>query len=191
MDKSSKICYDSVMNFDRKKFKALVLYIIWKTGSFQNFGVTKLNKVLWFSDARMYEAYGTSVTGETYIRRKHGPVPEHIDSILDELAEEGLVQFWAEPYFDFEVKRYEAHEPGDTSRFSPDELGLIDWWISDVAERHTAGSISEKSHDYGWKIVPEGGELPLKAFLAKRIRQPKEGEELDWARSAAKEIESK
>lgn len=175
------------MPFDRTKFKALVLYVIWRTGDVRDFGLTKLNKVLWFTDARTYEAFGKSVTGETYVRRKFGPVPMHIDEVISELIANGKIQSWSEPWFDFEVKRFAAHEPPDMALFSADELGFIDWWIKHVAEQHTATSISEKSHDYGWKIAKEGEELPLKAFLARRIREPI-GEELDWAKQAAAKL---
>lgn len=177
-------------HFNREKFKALVLYVVWRTGEVRDFGATKLNKVLWFSDARAFEALGRSVTGETYVRQKFGPVPRHIAAILSELQQEGLVQSWSEPYFDFEVTRYKAHLPPDTSLFSADELGLIDWWIKHVAEEHTATSISEASHDYAWKIARLGEELPFHAFLASRVRQPRD-EELDWARAQADQLGSK
>ncbi len=178
------------MAFDRQKFKTLVLYVIWRTGDVRDFGVTKLNKVLWFSDARTYEALGKAVTGETYIRRKFGPVPKHIDAVLDELARDGKVQASSETFFDFEVKRFSAHEPPNMSAFTTDELGFIDWWIKHVAEQHTATSISEKSHDYGWKIAKDGEELPFKVYLARRIREPI-GEELEWAKKAAAGLASK
>jgi len=179
-----------MVHFDREKFKALVLYVIWRTGEVRDFGSTKLNKVLWFSDARAFEALGKSVTGETYVREKFGPVPRHITPILSELQEEGLVQSWTEPYFDFAVRRYRAHQPPDISVFSADELGLIDWWIKHVAEEHTAASISEASHDYAWKIAKLGEELPFHAFLASRVRQPRD-EELEWAKAAADQLGSK
>jgi hypothetical protein len=178
------------MTFDREKLKALVLYVIWRTGDARDFGATKLNKVLWFSDARAFEALGKSVTGETYIRQKFGPVPKHANSVLDELQRDGLIQAWSEPYFDFEVSRYRAHQPPDTSLFSADELGLIDWWIKHIAEQHTAASISEASHDYAWKIAKLGEELPFHSFLASRIRQPRD-DELEWAKAAADQLGSK
>jgi Protein of unknown function (DUF4065) len=177
-------------HFDRDKFRALVLYVIWRTGEVRDFGTTKLNKVLWFSDARAFEAYGRSITGETYVRQKFGPVPRDIVSVLKELQDEGLIQAWSEPFFDFEVIRYRAHEPPATSLFTADELGLIDWWIKHIAEQHTAASISETSHDYAWKIAKMGEELPFHAFLASRIRQPRD-EELEWAKSAADQLGSK
>ena len=188
---SSRIGYISSMEFDREKFKTLVLYVIWRTSAYPTFGAIKLNKVLWFSDARTFEAFGKSVSGETYIRRKFGPVPRHVDEVIDELRREQLIEVWSEPYYEFEVKRYSTHRPPDTTVFTPDELGFIDWWIKHVAEEHTAKSISEKSHDYGWRIAQDGEELPFNAYLAKRLRPPSEGEELDWALEVANEIEAK
>jgi hypothetical protein len=176
--------------FDREKFKALVLYIIWRTGDARDFGATKLNKVLWFSDARSFEAYGKSITGETYVRQKFGPVPRHILTIIEELQNEGLVETSTERHFDYEVTRYSAHQPPDLGLFNADELGLIDWWIKHIRDEHTAASISEKSHDYAWKIAQMGEELPFHTFLAARVRQPRE-EELEWAKSAADALGSK
>lgn len=179
-----------MQQFDKEKFKTLVLYVIWRTADVRDFGSTKLNKALWFSDARAFEAFGKAVTGETYIREKFGPVPQHILPVLDELQSEGLIQAWREPYFEFEIARYRAHQPPDMSAFSADELGIIDWWIKHIAEEHTAASISEASHDYAWKIAKFGERLPYQAFLARRIRQPHD-DEIEWAKAAADQIRSK
>jgi hypothetical protein len=72
--------------------------------------------------------------------------------------------------------------------FSADELALIDWWIKTIAEKHTATSISELSHDYGWEVAAMGEALPVHAYLARRIRDPKTAEELEWARSEAQRL---
>ena len=179
------------MAFDQTKFEILVLHVIWKAGHLRDFGSTKLNKVLWFSDARAFEALGKSITGETYIRQKHGPVPKHVQSAIDHLRATGLIRVWSEPYFDFEVTRFEAHQPPDMSSFSVEELGFIDWWIKHISEEHTAGSISEESHDYGWKLANQGEEMPMHAFLAKRVRPPKTPDEIAWARDAAARLGTK
>lgn len=179
------------MKFDRQKLKTLVHYIIWRVGSAPDFGAVKLNKVLWFSDARSFEAFGKPITGETYIRRKFGPVPKHLDMVLKELIRHNVIETWKERFHEFHVTRYAASSPPDLSLFNRDELSFIDWWIKHVSEEHTAASISEKSHDYGWQIARDGEELPYTAFLAGRVRQLREGEELEWARSAASNIKSK
>ncbi len=179
------------MEFDRQKLKTLVHYVIWRAGNAPDFGAVKLNKVLWFSDARAFEAFGKLITGETYIRKKFGPVPTHVDSVLNELADEETIEIWKERFHEFQITRYAAVAPPDMTTFTVDELGFIDWWIKHVSEEHTAASISEKSHDYGWQIARDGEELPFTAFLASRIRLLREGEELEWARSIASAIQSK
>jgi Protein of unknown function (DUF4065) len=80
------------MQFDHNKFKALLHYIVWKAGDKDDFGATKLYKVLWFSDARAFQLEGRSITGETYVREKFGPMPRHGLSIIDELEREGAIQ---------------------------------------------------------------------------------------------------
>lgn len=175
------------MAFDREKFKALVLYIVWRAGEQSGFGSTKLNKALWFSDARANEALGKPITGETYTREKFGPVPRHIVEVLKELEEAGQVMIWSEPYFEHKITRYRAFQPPSTAPFSSEQLSLIDWWIKHISEEHSAASISNKSHDYAWQIAQMGEEVPLYAFLASRIRSPNE-EELDWAKREAESL---
>ena len=172
------------MEFDREKFKRLVLYVIWRTGKRQDFGSIKLYKTLWFAEARANEALGHPIAGEAYIRDKFGPRPEHIREVLDELVTEELISVWSEPYHQYAITRFAAFQPPDTAVFSKEELSLVDWWIKHIDEAHTASSISEKSHDYAWKIAAMGEELPLYAFLASRIRDPND-EELSWARERA------
>ena len=175
------------MDLNREKLRALVLYIIWKAGEQKDFGITKLYKTLWFSEARAYQALGRPITGETYVRQKFGPVPKHVGDVLNELERDGQIMIWSEPYFDFKVIRFRAFEPAGTDLFTPDELSLIDWWVKHIDEEHSAASISEKSHDYGWKIAGMGEELPLRAFLASRVRAPND-EELSWAQEEASRL---
>ena len=173
------------MTFDHEKFKALVLHILWRTNHYDDFGATKLNKVLWFSEARSFEAYGKPITGEAFIRDMHGPRSKHARDICEELKAEGLVEPLTERFYDYEVQRYRVLQPSDTAVFTSEELSLIDWWTDFVAKHHTAKSISEKSHDYSWEIAKMGEEIPLRAFLASRVRDPHDDEEIDWAKKEA------
>ena len=79
-------------------------------------------------------------------------------------------------------------QPADTAKFKSEELALVDWWITHISDKHTAVSISDLSHDYGWEVAKMGEELPTFAFLARRIREPKIPEEIDWALSEAKRL---
>jgi hypothetical protein len=176
------------MTFDQEKFKALVLHILWRTNHYDDFGATKLNKVLWFSEARSFEAYGEPITGEVFIRDKHGPRSKHAREVCEKLRAEGLAESSTEHFYEYEVQRYRALQPSDTSAFTGEELSLIDWWIDFVAKHHTAKSISEKSHEYGWEIAKMGEEIPLRAFLASRVREPRHDEEIDWAKKEAERL---
>ena len=175
------------MKFDAQKFKALVHYIIWRAGHRDGFGATKLNKVLWFSDARAYMLHKKPITGATYIREKHGPVPQQIMPIRAELERDGVISISEEPYFKRKITRFRTREKPNTSIFSVDELQIVDWWIKHVDEDHSAESVSELSHDYMWEIAELGEQLPLYAVFATRVRAPR-GKELEWAKAEAKRL---
>jgi hypothetical protein len=174
------------MEFDRAKFKAVVHYVIWKVGSHHKFGATKLNKVLWFADARLYMLTGRPVTGATYVREQFGPVPRQIMPIRKELEADGLISVISSRGGGDNTKFKSLSMP-DTHLISSEEKSALDYWIAHIDLEHTAKSVSELSHDYGWEIAEMGEELPLAAFMASRIREPK-GVELDEIRHRAREL---
>lgn len=152
------------------------------------FGSTKLNKVLWFSEARSFETSGTPISGEEFVKDKFGPRSSHLKLVCSELEELGLIEPFVEQVSSYSALRFRAHQPPDISVFTGQQLSLIDWWIANVAEKHTATSISDLSHDYGWEVARMGETLPLNAFLAKRIRNPRLGDEIEWAQKEAQKL---
>jgi hypothetical protein len=174
--------------FDREKFKRLFHYVIWRAGERDGFDAVKLNKILWFSDARAFMLRGKPITGASYKREKWGPVPLPIMPIRDELVREGAIQVWTDKHFDFVSTRFKAlRAPVGLEIFDTDEIKTVDWWIEHIDKDHTAASVSEESHDYAWEIAEMGEELPYHAIFATRMRQP-DDEEMEWARRRAKEL---
>lgn len=174
--------------FDHEKFKRLVHYVIWRAGDRDGFGAVKLNKILWFSDARAYMLRGKPITGATYIREKWGPVPRPMMPIREELVRDGVIRVWSDRYFDYASTRFKAvRKPTDLTIFDADEIATVDWWIDHIDKDHSASSASEESHDYAWEIAEMGEELPYHAIFATRMRQPDDTER-DWARRRAKEL---
>ena len=110
------------MEFDRVKFKRLVHYVVWKVGKDDWFGATKLNKVLWFVDARAYTLTGKPITGEKYVRGEFGPVPQHILPIQSELVRDGAIKVTKQG----KLTRVVALTPAQASWFSSSELQTID-----------------------------------------------------------------
>lgn len=151
---------------DQEKFKRLVHYIIWKAGKRDWFGATKLNKVLWFADARAYVLTGKPITGVRYTRQDYGPCPHAIMPIREALQDEGAIRIFQEG----SLTRFVALVAPDTSIFTAEELAATNWWIDHISLDHTAGTISDASHDYAWEIAVVGEEIPLYACLAARIK---------------------
>ena len=171
------------MKLDFEKFKRAVHYVIWKAGSHKGFGSTKLNKVLWFADARVYVLKGHPITGARYIREKFGPVPKPAMPAREELQKAGMIEIWQ----DGKQTRFRTKTKPDMSSFADYEVQALDHWIREIDEEHTAQSISDKTHDYGWEIARMGEEIPLYAVLAERVRHPR-GDELEWARKEAERL---
>lgn len=160
--------------YDKERLKRLIHYVIWKVGARAGFGATKLNKASWFSDAKSYVLTGKSITGAPYIREKWGPIPKHGFSVRLELARDGLISQWQNPGSD--EWHFKSVVPPSPHWFTDEERKCIDHWATVIADKHTASSISEQSHDYAWHIAPMGEELPFYSVLAERIRDPDDSE---------------
>src|SRR5579871_3274000 len=131
------------MQFDHDKFKALLHYVVWQAGDRDSFGAVKLYKVLWFSDAREYQLRGTPITGETYVREKYGPVPQHGLSTIDELKRESVISVTKDDYYGKSIRRFHSLRLPDKLSLSDDQRNTVDYWIKHIAADHTAQSISD------------------------------------------------
>src|ERR1700733_4521543 len=68
--------------FNRSKFKELVLYLSQRSAGDEGFGAVKLNKLLYRSDFEAYRLLGRPITGETYIKQEFGPVAADLPIVL-------------------------------------------------------------------------------------------------------------
>ncbi|WP_286296741.1 Panacea domain-containing protein [Aminobacter sp. SS-2016] len=173
--------------YERDRLKALVHYVIWKVGAHPDFGATKLNKIAWFSDARSYVLTGKSITGAPYTRQEHGPVPRDVMIVRGELAAEGMISQLLLKQRHYEHWQFKALQHPVSGVFSEGELKEINYWSTFIVHEHTAESVSELSHDFGWEIAAMGERLPFISVLAQRVREPN-AKELEWAKSKAKEL---
>lgn len=144
---------------NKEKFKAVLLYIINRCENKPNVGKTLICKLLYFSDFNHYEIYEKSITDETYRKFEHGPFPSHIDVVLDELIEEGIVEMELRRYADFPQKHYYLKESPDLSLLSTSELRVINdvidkmgGWNGRKASRYSHG-------DLPWRIAKDGEDL--------------------------------
>jgi len=173
--------------YDRARLKSLIHYVIWVAGARPYFGAIKLYKVLWFSDAKSFILNGKSITGAPYIREKFGPIPRDGMQIRCELVNDGLISQWQNHRAGDLGWHFKAIVGPNVSWMAPNERQLVQYWINHISEDHTAESISDASHDYGWTIARMGERLPFFSILAERVRDPSE-EEMLWAKQRAKEL---
>lgn len=143
--------------FNRAKFKELVLYLSQSSAEDEGFGMVKLNKLLYRADFEAFRLHGQSITGATYEKQEYGPVARELPLALDELAQTGYViwhQIESGPYT---RKVPEAAEQPDLSQFDDAELAIINSIISELAALG-GRSVSEWSHEQssGWRAAEIG-----------------------------------
>ena len=184
---SCYIGYMSKCEYNPEKLKALFHYVIWRVGTNAGFGATKLYKIAWFADARQFALTGKSITGSEYIKEEFGPVPTKARQVRSRLVGSGEIREWRDSGLFGAPWRFKALTGPDLSLFSGEELATINYWIRHIDKDHTATSISEESHNYGWEIAKLKEPLPFSAILANRVREPNEAE-LSWAKERIAEL---
>lgn len=175
----------SMTEFHAAKFKAMVHYICYKCDK-NDLGATKLNKTLWYSDLWFYVQHGRPISGETYIKHKYGPVPSRIESTLEELLRERMIEVRDAEYFGYPKREYLALKRPDLSLFNAEEVSTLDGIIESVCRGHTARSISDMSHNRAWKLADIGEELPYFTIFA-GVPAPITQADLDWAHQSMAE----
>jgi len=168
------------MALNRAKFRNLVHYICHKCEDASTLGATKLNKVLWYSDVVAYMVYGNPITGETYVKQQFGPVPKHILRAIQDLEDKEALIVRDVSFFGKLKKEYISLSEPDVSKFSGQEISLVDQVIDFVCKENTASSISKATHDYIWKIARIGEELPYETAFVSEFGEIDETD-MEWA----------
>jgi len=149
---------------NRAKLKALVHYVIAKSDP-SRLGAVRLNKILFYIDSVAFRADGQSVTGETYVKRQLGPVPQDILGILGELEHENAIVIRDRDRFGISARQYIARTAADTASLSEDDLTLAEDVRAMICENFSANAISAVSHDKVWEAANIGEVIPLAATL--------------------------
>lgn len=144
-----------------KKFAELILYISKKSALDPNFGATKLNKILYFSDFLAYGNWGKAITGVEYQNLKKGPAPRRLIPVRTQLKDAGWLAIQPVQVGNGIVQHRTVNlrEP-DLTLFDGREIALVDQVIEQLSGLN-ATQASELSHlDVGWKSTREGETIP-------------------------------
>ena len=152
---------------DEEKLKQLILYVSQKCAGDLEFGSTKLNKILYFSDFLFYANTGKPITGVSYQRLPYGPAPRRMKPVSREMIRNSQLAMQEVrdelPYVT--KKPVNLVSPELDKHFSAEEIATVDKVI-DHFRKSTAGAISQISHDWGgWKYAHDGETIPYESVF--------------------------
>jgi len=170
------------------KLKAMAHHVIAGSDP-SRLGSIRLNKILWYADTIHYRATGQSMSGETYVKRQYGPVPEHVLRALGKLEEEDAIVIRKRTRFGLPMTDFVSMVDPDPKALTPEETALLDDVREYICTEHTAGSISQMSHDQIWEAANMGERIPLAASLVAVPGEPTT-EMIRWATSVRDRYEA-
>jgi transcriptional regulator with XRE-family HTH domain len=146
----------SIPDLSVSKFKNVLLYILEKCAGKPNIGETVLNKLLYFCDFNFYELYEEHLTGARYKKLPYGPVPQKLDSIINQMIDKDQLKRIKTDYHNFPQTRYIPMVKADLQQLSAAEKTVIDNVINQMSDWN-ANKITDYSHkDMPWTATKEG-----------------------------------
>jgi uncharacterized phage-associated protein len=139
--------------FDSNKFDELIVYMAKRLGPEAALGRVKLAKLLMRSDFGAFERFGTPITGATYEKWKHGHLPRELLLAERDLEANERIATETVDYFGKKLKHVTAVDDPDMSRFTEDELAVIEGAIRQYGHE-SATYLSDLSHlELGWRLA--------------------------------------
>jgi len=159
----------SVPSLQINKFKNVLLYILERCAGKPNVGETVLNKLLYFSDFNYYELYEEHLTGAKYRKLPFGPVPQKLDTIINQMIDNGQLQRVKTVYHGYPQTRYLPLIKADLTELKASEKEVIDRVIDQMSD-WSASYISDYSHnDLPWEVTDEGKELSYELVFYREL----------------------
>lgn len=151
-----------VNNFDPKKLKNVILYILEKCAGKPNVGETVLYKLLYFIDFDSFEINDQSISGLDYIHLQYGPAPAAIQylPVIEEMKTNQEFKIIISDYFGLKIKRYINLIGHDIDFLCSKETKVIDDVIGSLSNM-SASQIEEYSHgDAPWQLTGDKEVIP-------------------------------
>lgn len=78
------------MQLNKEKYKEAILLFLNSLSEVN--GKKKFYKLFYFLDFDNFEKFNIPITGDTYVKKKYGPVPLYFDAMVEELQREGKIK---------------------------------------------------------------------------------------------------
>lgn len=166
--------------YDARKLQELIVYVAARSLSDSRFGMTKLNKILFFSDFGAFRQTGQSITGAVYQHLPQGPCPHQLLPALSALGDDVVEA--EEPTFAGPQKRLVPRRQAELERFSGAEIAVVEEVLSELRPltNKQAGDLSHET--MAWRLTDDRQEIPYGTALLSSD-EPTDGD-LDWLLSA-------
>ena len=165
--KTTKLTYEFPQLDGEAKLRELILYIADKYVDAPKFGMTKLNKTLYFADSYWYKRTGKPITGVKYMRLDNGAVPQRMKYLLEKMVDNGDIIIKTNPLpRKYTQDRVIAKEtPNLDQYFTPSQIAWVDKLI-ELLWDESAEEVSEASHGIAWRVYDIQKEpIPYEASL--------------------------
>src|SRR5258707_11686179 len=107
---------------DDEKLRELILYVSTLSKDDRNFGATKLNKLLFYTDFLAYQKFGSAITGQEYQALPQGPAPKRLKPVMERMKRAGDLKEEKRKSGRFEQKRPVPIRTADLSKFTGPEV---------------------------------------------------------------------
>ncbi len=134
------------MYFDKKEYTKLLNYILSNCYDKPHVGKTVITTTLYFIDFNYYEAYGESLTNESYLKTKKGIKPKHFIKITEELIEKNKIHFRKIPYYHTTLYKYYLTEI-PAIKFSNKKTNIINASMKHLITKNATAILKYASKD--------------------------------------------
>lgn len=172
---------------DPKKLRELIVYISKKCSGDLYYGITKLNKILYYSDSEYYLKKGKTISGNEYIHLPHGPVVQDMHKIIEQMKMKDIAISLNQIGTKTQKKPVALREP-DLSSFDPEMISMLDEVIDFFCNKNKirASWLSDATHlQMGWRATRDNEVIPMNTYFLKSKTKQKYN---SWEKLHAKEI---
>jgi len=160
----SELTYGSDNEESRLRLRELMLFVADRCQGDPNFGVTKLNKILFYCDFFAFAKLGKPITGIPYNKLTYGPVPTGAENARRKMEQDGDVFMSPEGYSPFRPRHIIPRRDADLTLFSGPEVALVDG-IIEALSGATGSQLRDMSHGKAWQAVGMHQVIPYEAIF--------------------------
>jgi hypothetical protein len=149
-----------------RKLTELILYIGKLCANDPNFGSTKLNKILYFSDFLAYGHLGKPITGIAYQHLEKGPAPKMLCPVRARMIEKGDLRI--EPRltpFGYEQKRPIPLREASLELFEATQLNMVHEVIRALSQTNAIEASNISHRMVGWKTTKMKETIPYASIF--------------------------